>query len=88
MIIDNEDFKCVETKYPHIAKQIMLLWGSFEMNIFFDNILEDTRKGTRLGFPSKDSECLYRLREKHYKLFSNLLNIKKENLTHSENSSI
>lgn len=76
MFLDTPCYKKIECKYPHIAKNIMLLWGSECMNMYFSALLYDKRQGERCGFPDKDMQCVDDLFEIHKKEFPQFLNYK------------
>jgi hypothetical protein len=76
MFIETKEYQEIEFKYPHIAKKILLNWGSCDMNNYLTNLLLDTRYGARDGFPIEDAENILFILEIHKKEFPWLVNIK------------
>lgn len=77
--METPEYLQISTKYPHIAKKIVLLWGSYDMDEYFRNLLFDTRNVTREGFPVKDALCICELYKIHKQKFPEIeckLNIK------------
>jgi hypothetical protein len=44
------EISALEQRFPRIAKEISILWGSNEINDYIDSLLLDNR-GERMGFP-------------------------------------
>ena len=76
MFIKTEEFQCIEKYYPHIAKNIMLLWGSTDMNSYFSKLIIDNRDCTRTGFPKRVSDYIINLMEIHKEDFPELINVR------------
>ena len=67
-MINDEDIQALKSKFPHVAFKIRTLWGYPQMNKYFDELLSDnTRGGTRQGFPMEIALLLMNLLEKHQK---------------------
>jgi hypothetical protein len=75
MFIQTKEFDVISIKYPHIAKKIMLLWGSYDMHQYFLNLLYDTRDGKRQGFPVHDYLCIIRICNIHRKNFPKIFKV-------------
>ena len=58
-------------KFPHIAKKIAFLWGSQDFYLMFNELMHDTRGGTRKGFPLDAGSALLRLHLQHAQQFPN-----------------
>lgn len=50
-MFDLSDLEVVKSSFPHIAKNITLLWGNQECHDYLYNLFTDTRDGKRQGFP-------------------------------------
>ena len=67
-MINDEDIEVLKSKFPHVAFKIRTLWGFPQMNAYFGELLSDnTRDGTRQGFPMEIALLLMNLSEKHQK---------------------
>jgi hypothetical protein len=75
MFLETEHFKIVNEYYPHIANNIMMLWGSSEMNIYFSKLINDVRYCTRKGFPKKIFDAILELKSIHQKEFPKFVNV-------------
>jgi hypothetical protein len=62
-----EDASLIQEQYPRIGEKILQLWGSAELNEYFDSILFDER-GSRHGFPLTIVSALMRIHENHLTL--------------------
>lgn len=38
--------------YPHIRERLTALWGSYELDVYLNHLITDTRGGQRKGFPA------------------------------------
>lgn len=68
-IRDDRDYQFLEKEYGRIARMLALLWGSDMFKEYVNNILNDTRDGTRLGFSKPVYEALSRLLLVHDRYF-------------------
>jgi hypothetical protein len=68
-IQEDRDYQLVERKYGRIARMLALLWGSDMFKEYVNNILNDTRDGTRQGFPKNVAEALTGLLISHDRLY-------------------
>ncbi len=57
----------IRESFPRIADRIELLWGSWELEQYFTNILISDR-GDREGFPVKVVSALLKIHEEHSKI--------------------
>ena len=64
-IIDNEHFKLVNSRFPHIGKKIEFLWGEREFDTMINKLFSDTRGDTRQGFPLEIADALLKLMMLH-----------------------
>lgn len=70
MNIDNQEaLEYITEKYPHIAKSLVLFWGTSMFQEYTAKILTDTRDGTRAGFPFETLQMLFKLIGEHRKKY-------------------
>lgn len=65
----NENFKIVNERFPHIGKKLVGLWSTYAFSLFINELFQDTRGGTRKGFPKEISVALFRLMQDHDRLY-------------------
>ena len=65
MIENNPHFRLVNHAFPHIGKNIRLLWGQPEFALYLGKLMADTRNGQRRGFPDDVHDSMLRLLEQH-----------------------
>lgn len=53
--------------FPHIKTKIMSLWGTVELQAYFEKLFTDTRGNTRTGFPGETGKALVSLSNIHAK---------------------
>lgn len=58
-------FKLIDQRFPHIGKQLKHLWGGPDFSAHIVYLLNDTRNGTRQGFPGDVALALFRLIQLH-----------------------
>lgn len=68
-LAENENFKMVNERFPHIGKKLAGLWSSHDFSPFINELFSDTRGGTRQGFPKEVSVALFRLMQDHDRLY-------------------
>ena len=68
-IRDNTDFQIIDRAFPHIGKKLELLWGDTEFHRFVQRLEQDTRQGSRAGFPPDILFALARLVLAHDAVF-------------------
>lgn len=61
-------FPIVEAGFPRIAESIRELWGTPELDRYFDRLLIDER-GDRAGFPPEVVQALLALSQQHIEQF-------------------
>ena len=69
----NPDFKVIDQAFPHIGSKIKLYWGQRQFATYMNELLHDTRGGTRRGFPSDVLTALGNLFDQHNKAYPPLL---------------
>ena len=69
MLADNELFKLIHERHPHIGEQIKALWGKSQCNTFMNDLFNDTRSAARKGFTEEVALALFRLMQEHEKEF-------------------
>jgi hypothetical protein len=62
------DASALFAAYPHI-RQLDELWGTRDGREFITRLLNDTRDGTRRGFPSDHAKTIVRLLLEHDRAF-------------------
>lgn len=65
MIENNPHFRQVNAAFPHIGKNIRLLWGHPEFSMYVSKLMADTRNGQRRGFPDDVHDAMLRLLAQH-----------------------
>jgi hypothetical protein len=65
MIEDNKNYQAVNAAFPHIGKKIKLFWGYPEFVTMMLALQQDSRGGTRKGFPGDVLFALMGLEEDH-----------------------
>ncbi|HXE40048.1 MAG TPA: hypothetical protein VN639_16395, partial [Azonexus sp.] len=68
-LAENDNFKIVDERFPHIGKKLAGLWSSHDFSVFINELFQDTRGGTRQGFPKEVSVALFRLMQDHDRLY-------------------
>ena len=58
-------------QFPRIVNKIILLWGEPEAELYFSELLMDSRGGTRQGFPPEVASDIFNLSMYHANLLSN-----------------
>lgn len=69
ILAENDNFKIVDQRFPHIGKKLAGLWSSHDFSAFINELFQDTRGGTRQGFPKDVSVALFRLMQDHDRLY-------------------
>lgn len=57
MLDDDVRFRLINQRYPHIGKRLRELWETEEFGDYIDQLLGDTRGGTRARKPDPDFSC-------------------------------
>lgn len=55
----------IRNSFPRIGNALMLFWGEAEFAPYVDTLINDTRSGTRQGFPADVIEMLITLLNAH-----------------------
>ena len=69
---ENIDYLDVRRRFPHIGKMIKLHWGHASFDKMMFDLMNDTRGGTRQGFPVEIGAALLRLSSQHTRDFPHL----------------
>jgi hypothetical protein len=64
-LADNEHLKTINAQHGRIGRKIAKLWGGPALCEFINTLLQDTRGGTRKGFPPDVAKALFMLMQKH-----------------------
>lgn len=75
MFIETNEYQHLEKYYPHIARKILLMWGSPEMIRYFNDLLVDSRGGIREGFSLETVNNIFHLKDVHKREFFKYVNI-------------
>lgn len=73
-LIDDINFKLIETRYPKIGKSLILLCGYAEFVVYTNNLLNDTNNGQRVGFSNDIVTALLALQAQHDREFPEFVN--------------
>lgn len=65
----NSNYLIVKREFPRVAANIMLFWSSPDFSQFIYNLLNDTRDGTRRGFPFDVAKSMVQLALDHDEIF-------------------
>lgn len=58
-------FEIINEKYSRIGKKLEFLWGTEDFNLVIHKLINDSRNGTRSGFPAKVADALLKLHKIH-----------------------
>ena len=64
-LAENEHFRKVDAQHKRIAAQLVKLWGGPDASAYINTLLQDTRGGTRQGFPPEVAKALFKLLQIH-----------------------
>lgn len=64
-LAQNKDFRTINARFPHIGKRLAECWGHKSFGGYVDSLMNDTRGGTRRGFPPDVAFSLFHLSEAH-----------------------
>jgi len=73
MLDTNPHFNAVNDAFPHIGNRLKLYWGHQEFFSYLHHLLNDTRGGTRKGFPAEILLALQNLSDEHDEAYPRLL---------------
>lgn len=68
-LVENEELKKVNQRFPHIGRQLQSLWGCPDFSVYINQLLSDTRGGSRQGFPVEVARALFKLLQVHDREF-------------------
>ncbi len=63
--MDTVDTSEFFTLYPHLGVKIRALWGSKECRVILMSLLNDSRDGSRAGFPVSIGKTIFSLLKAH-----------------------
>jgi hypothetical protein len=63
--MDTIDTSELLSRYPHIADKIRTLWSTKECRALLMALLNDTREGSRAGFPQPIAKIIFSLLKDH-----------------------
>lgn len=69
LLADNEYYLLVLARVPRIAQRIDALWGRAGFSDYVHHLMNDSRDGTRQGFPADIALALLKLMHQHDKEF-------------------
>jgi hypothetical protein len=69
VLTQTAQFRIINQRFPHIGRALKRLWGGTEFSKFIVSLFNDTRNGTRQGFPATIAVHLFRLIQAHDKSF-------------------
>lgn len=55
----------LDQQFPRIVNKIVILWGEPELEMYFNELLMDSRGGTRQGFPPEIASEIFNLNMYH-----------------------
>ncbi len=61
----NPNFQAINGRFPHIARRIRTTWGSRGFGEYLNDLFNDTRSGTRQGFPPDILMALFKIQCDH-----------------------
>jgi hypothetical protein len=68
-LVDSAELNEVNQRFPHIGRQLLALWGGRDFSVYVNQLMTDTRGGTRQGFPSEVALALFKLIQEHDRAF-------------------
>ena len=68
-LLDNEELETIKQRFPHIGRQLLSLWGCPDFSVYINQLLSDTRGGSRQGFPVEVARALFKLIQLHDRAF-------------------
>jgi hypothetical protein len=69
MLATNNEFNCINSRFPRIGQKILATWGSAAFCEYTNELMNDKRDGRRQGFPEEIVLALFRLMQEHDKQF-------------------
>jgi hypothetical protein len=65
VLTEDEHFKKINAQHQRIGRELKELWGGPKLGGFVNQLLQDTRGGTRQGFSPEVAAALFKLLQKH-----------------------
>ena len=59
------DLDTINASYPHISKMLSEKWGTKDLVPYIEHLLQDTRDGSRRGFPFQVMAALVNIQSQH-----------------------
>ncbi|MEN9474018.1 MAG: hypothetical protein RIS48_738 [Pseudomonadota bacterium] len=59
------DLDTINASYPHIGKMLSEKWGTKDLVSYIEQLLQDTRDGSRRGFPFQVMAALVNIQSLH-----------------------
>lgn len=69
VLTHDPDFMVLNEKFKRLARRLKDLWGGPECPAFLNELIHDTRDGTRQGFPMEAAMAIFKLSRKHDEAF-------------------
>lgn len=69
VLTHDPDFMVLNAKFKRLARRLKDLWGGPECPDFINELIHDTRDGTRQGFPMEVAMAIFKLSRKHDEAF-------------------
>lgn len=62
---ENPNFLTINGRFPHIGRRLRASWGSRAFGDYLNDLFNDTRSGTRQGFPPEILMALFKIQCDH-----------------------
>lgn len=69
VLTHDPDFMAIDAKFKRIGRRLKDLWGGPECLGYLNELIHDTRDGTRQGFPMDVAMAIFKLSRKHDQAF-------------------
>ena len=66
---EHDEYKVIYDRLPHIARKMLLMWGTREFDVYVSELFIDTRDGKRQGLPAPVASAIFKLYRKHQEEF-------------------
>jgi hypothetical protein len=70
---DSAYFIKIVQRFPHVGKKVEESWGTQALRTYIWDLFQDSRGGTRQGFPPEYASALFRLLDTHDRLYPELV---------------
>lgn len=71
-MLEHNEYRVLFAHVPHVARRLLILWGTREFCDYTDWLFTDTRNGTRRGFPVEVLASLYKITRAHHEEYPSL----------------